>query len=504
LLRTNILANLAGSGWIAVLTLVATPVQIHLLGVEAFGLVGLIAILQIAFATLDLGLSASVTQSIAADGSEGRRASAPLINSAATLYWAMALGIGLLLWLTAGWIAARWLNPQALDHATVLAAVRTIGLYVAIRWPIAFYTGVLNGVQRMEVLNLLKAGAATLRIAVGIAVIVVTRDVVAFLAWFAVSAVVELIAFAIVTHRLVPALGFKPFFSLAAVRSVWRFSLTMAGIAVMAMLLTQMDRLFVSKLLSLGAFGYYSLAYTTAIGISLLQVSINTASLPAFSQAAAQGGQGELRQRYGMASELMAYVTALPCCALIVFGADILRIWVGDDAARGASAALALLAAGSFLNAAVSNAYIAAVATRAAAIPAWVNAVGILAYAPLLYWLTARAGTSGAASGWVLLNLYYLFSLLPLVHGRVLGAPLGGWLWRCLALPALVAIAAFVPLKAAAALAGSGITTWVALALAILAYGLLSLAAMSRNLRDGLLDFGPIGAVASLAWRRAR
>ena len=56
MLRTNILANLIGNGWIALLTLVATPIQIHLLGVEAYGLVGLITVLQIVFATLDLGL----------------------------------------------------------------------------------------------------------------------------------------------------------------------------------------------------------------------------------------------------------------------------------------------------------------------------------------------------------------------------------------------------------------------------------------------------------------
>ena len=154
MLRTNILANLIGSGWIALLTLVATPIQIHLLGVEAYGLVGLITVLQIVFATLDLGLSASVTQTIASDRSEGRKESAALTNSVGTIYAAMAVVIGALLWLTAGWIATRWLKPHALDQQTVLTAVRAIGIYVAFRWPISFYSGVLNGIQRMDVLNM--------------------------------------------------------------------------------------------------------------------------------------------------------------------------------------------------------------------------------------------------------------------------------------------------------------------------------------------------------------
>lgn len=502
--KINVLANLAGSGWIALLTIVATPFQIHLLGVEAYGLIGLIAILQIAFGTLDLGLSAAVTQSISSDTSKGRQASAPLINSAATAYWLMALVIAALLWLAAGWIALRWLNPQALDTATVLAAVRTIGLYVALRWPIAFYSGVLNGVQRMDVLNLIKAGAATLRIAVGILVIVVTRDVTMFLGWFAISAAVELLAFAIVTHKMVPALGFKPYFSLEAVRSVWRFSLTMAAIAVLSMLLTQLDRIFVSKLLSLQQFGYYTLAYTAAIGISLLQMSINNASLPAFAEAAAKGGAPALARRYTKVSELTAYALGLPCFVFVFFGQDILRIWVNSDAAAGAGLSLSMLAIGCFLNAVVSSAYFASVATRNATIPAMVNLVGILFYVPALYGLIASFGIVGAAAGWMLINAFYYVSLLPLVHRRVLKAPVSGWLWRCLLLPALIAIVSFGPLHGAANLMDNEAATWAALVLALFAYGLLSLLLMSSSLRDDLVAFGPFARVTSFARRSPR
>ena len=37
-LKRNIFSNLAGGAWAAVLTLAITPIQINLLGVEAFGL----------------------------------------------------------------------------------------------------------------------------------------------------------------------------------------------------------------------------------------------------------------------------------------------------------------------------------------------------------------------------------------------------------------------------------------------------------------------------------
>lgn len=491
MLRTNILANLAGSGWIALLTLVATPIQVHLLGVEAYGLVGLITVLQIMFGTLDLGLSACMTQTIASDRSLGRSGSAALTNSVGSIYALMAVLIGALLWMTAGWIAMRWLKPQTLDQATVLAAIRAIGVYVAFRWPIAFYIGVLNGIQRMDVLNLVKAGAATVRIGVGIAVIIAWPSIVLFLAWFAASGLLELLAFGIATHRLVPELKPTLRISWPAIRSVWRFSATMAAIALLSMLLSQLDRILVSKLLSLQAFGYYSLAYTAGIAISLLQVSINNAALPAFAEAASHG-TGELRMRYAKVSELTSFAVALPCFLLVFFGTDILRVWVNEDAAQGAGLPLALLSLGFFINAAMSNAYLSAVATRNAAIPAVVNAVGAVLYAPALYALTRGFGTVGAAAGWALLNLYYSLTLLPAIHRRVLDEPLFPWLWHGLAAPAATALVAVGGLKVIAGSLGTPLATWTAFVLAVPLYASLGYLLISPALRGALSRSGAL------------
>lgn len=489
MLRTNILANLIGSGWIALLTLVATPIQIHLLGVEAFGLVGLITVLQIMFGTLDLGLSASVTQTIASDRSSGRQESAPLTNSVGSIYGLMALLIGGLLWLTAGWIATHWLKPQALDQQTVLTAVQAIGLYVAIRWPIAFYTGVLNGIQRMDILNLLKSGAATVRIVVGIMLILAWPSITLFLGWFAISALLELLAFGIATHRLAPELRLTFRISLPAIRSVWRFSATMAAIAALSMLITQMDRIFVSNMLSLEAFGYYSLAYTAGIAISLLQVSINNAALPALAEAASHS-QNELATRYAKVSELTSFAVALPCFLLVFFGADILRVWVSEDAARGAGLTLTLLSIGFFINAAVSSAYLSAVATRQANIPATVNAIGALLYVPALYSLTKMFGAVGAASGWALLNLYYVLTLLPAVHRRILHVPLFSWLFHGFAAPILAGLLAVGTMKWIANSFDTPLVTWTAFALALPLYAALGYLLLSPSLKTALTRNG--------------
>jgi O-antigen/teichoic acid export membrane protein len=58
----NIFANFFGIALVTALTVAITPAQIRILGVEAFGIVGFIATLQLAFTALDLGLSSTLTR----------------------------------------------------------------------------------------------------------------------------------------------------------------------------------------------------------------------------------------------------------------------------------------------------------------------------------------------------------------------------------------------------------------------------------------------------------
>lgn len=470
MLKKNVIANLLGSGWVAVLTIVVTPVQVHLLGVEAYGVIGLIAILQIVLGTLDLGLSATITQAVASDRSSGRQESIRLMNSGLALYHLVAIAIGLSMWGMAPWLAGSWLQTRTLDPETVIRAVTIIGLYIAVRWPIALYTGVISGVQRMDVLNSLKACAGTVRLVGGVIAIVLVPTITAFLWWFLFSAAFELVLFAVVTHRLVPALAFwsRPTFS--PFRHVWRFSLTISAISILAMLVTQVDRLLVSKLLDLHALGLYSLAYTTGLAPSLIQISLNNASLPSFAASHAGGASDELVQRYRRISGLMGFLLAFPCLALAVFGHEILALWVGHDASNGAYLPLRFLALGFFLNAMVSTAYMVCVATRRVGIPALVNLAGVVLYLPLLYFLIRNYGIVGAASGWLALNCFYMLTLLPIAHRRVLAIPVGGWLMRNVACPAAAAAASLALARWVTSAASGPLAILVALIAAGLLY----------------------------------
>ena len=267
-----------------------------------------------------------------------------------------------------------------MDPAIITLGIQIVAVYLGLRWPVAFYSGVINGLQRLEVLNLVRASVQTLRLVGGVVVLFFLPNLIAFLTWFAISSAVELLVYIGVTYRLLPTLRFWPFFSFESFRDIWKYSVAMNVIALTALVLSQADRIAVSKLLSLEAFGYYSIAYSASIVISLVQTSINSASFPAFSHSFSSGHDAELMSRYDKVSHLMGLVVALPCFVLVFFGHEILQLWISTTVADEASVTMAWLAMGFFLNAMVSNAYMAAVACGQPNLPLKIN---ILAMATL-------------------------------------------------------------------------------------------------------------------------
>ena len=485
-LKSNIIFNFLGSAWLGILTLAVTPIQVHFLGVEAFGFVGLITILQVLLGSLDLGISATVTKVVSSDHSSQRSASANAVNTASSVYWIIAILIAVLLLLNSAKVAVFWLSRTRLDPATVTLGIQIVAVYLGLRWPVAFYTGVIGGLQRMDVLNMVKAGVQTLRLVGGIVVLFFVPDLVAFLVWFAISAAVELLAYAALTYRLLPTLRLWPYFSLASFKEVWKYSAAMNVIALTALVLSQADRLAVTKFLSLEALGYYSIAYNASIAISLVQGAINSATFPAFSHSFSSGQHTDLLSRYGKASQLTGFVVALPCFALVFFGHEILQLWISARVADQVALTMAWLALGFFFNAVVSNAYMAAVACGQPSLPLKINLLAMVLYLPALYWLVHQYGTAGAAAAYAGLNVYYVLTLVPVVQARVMEQGMGMWV-RANLLPFIFAgVGAFGSAKIIALAVQLGWLTVAALALGVVLYGVVAWFFISDALRADL------------------
>lgn len=412
----NIFSNLIGGAWIAALTLIITPMQVNILGMEAYGLVGFIMTLQMVFSVFDLGLSTTVIRELARDQSARHADTLPLLQTASTIYWILAIVLGAVLMVLAEPLAKFWFNPKSLDLATLEQGIRVIAIYLALRWPVALYSGILSGLRRMDILNVVKALASSIRLVGGIIVLYIMRDLESFLWWTAFSSLIEVLAFVVCVYWLHPAMSWMPRISLQAARDIWRFALSMNALALIALLTVQADRLIISKLLPLEQLGFYSLAYSTVSSISLILTAIGSAMLPSFASAFGAGRRDIVGQRYDMACRVMMYAVGFPAFALIFFGKTILTWWVGIDAASGAWLSLALLAAGFWLGAAYTNAYNLLVASGRT-FGVLVISLGILVpYILALYLMVQTFSIAGAALAWLILTVFYALTIIPAMH----------------------------------------------------------------------------------------
>jgi len=176
MIRRNVLANVIGGASTIVLNLLIVPVQVRILGAEAYGLIGLIASLQVVFSVLDLGLATTVVREVARDTSPDRRDSRVLAQTVGTAYWITAFLLGGMLFAAADWIAQNWLRLEQLAPATARLGIQTLALSVALRWPTAFYGGVITGLEELTAQNVLKTVTTMIRLLGGLAVLLIARS----------------------------------------------------------------------------------------------------------------------------------------------------------------------------------------------------------------------------------------------------------------------------------------------------------------------------------------
>lgn len=451
MIRRNVLANTSARLWTAGISLAAVPFYVRMLGLEGYGVIGLFLALGPVLSVLDLGLGTTLNRRLAQLAVEpaGTAEMRDLVRTLEWLYWGIACIVGILLFAAAPLLTSHWINPQRLDSASVANALGLMGIALACQWPLALYSGGLMGMQRQVVASVISAGAATVR-NVG-AVIVLWHfgpSLEIFFAWQVVVALAETLVTATALWATLPAFPRAPRANLGALRAVWRFAAGVGSISVLAVVLTQLDKLILSRLLDLDAFGIYSLACRVAVGLYYLSGPINAAFFPRFSQLVQAADEAALTRLYHAGCQLLCVAVVPLSLAVAFFPEAFLQLWaIEPDVARRTGPLLSLLMIGSALNALMTLPLALQFAFGWTRLVFIMNAAAVAILGPLIYIVATRAGALGAAWVWLGLNAAYVVVLVPLMHRRILRGEFSRWLVQDLFLPAGAALAVVAVFK---------------------------------------------------------
>jgi O-antigen/teichoic acid export membrane protein len=221
----------------------------------------------------------------------------------------------------------------------------------------------------------------------------------------------------------------------------------MLAVTSLTLLLTQIDKVMLSRLLDLETFGYYAFAGAVAGALFKFVVPIATAFYPKFVELRARGLDAELSAAYHKSSQLITVVLGSAAIVLIVFADDLLLIWTRDaELASTAAPLLRVLAAGTLLNGLMWTPYHIQLAFGWTSLTVKVNTVAVAILIPALLWMVPRYGALGAAYAWLALNAGYVAFSVHFMHRRVLQHEKWRWYIRDLLIPlaaAAVAVALF-------------------------------------------------------------
>jgi O-antigen/teichoic acid export membrane protein len=122
-------------------------------------------------------------------------------------------------------------------------------------------------------------------------------------------------------------------------------------------------------------------------------------------------------------------VLVLPVSAtLALFSKEVLNLWLADtDASQHAYKILTLLIVGTALNALMTLPYTLQLAHGWTRLALYKNIIAVILLVPLMVLMVQRYGGIGAAWVWIILNLGYLLSEVPIMHRHVLKGEMGHW-----------------------------------------------------------------------------
>ena len=430
-LKKNILANCLGQGWSAVMGLAFIPLYIRYLGMEAYGLIGLFAVMQACLVLLDMGMTPTLNREMArfTAGAHSSQSIRDLLRSLEMICFSLAALIALGVWGASGYLASDWLKAQQLPTEVVAQALTIMALVVALRFCEGIYRGSLLGLQRLVWYNVANAILATLRYGGAVAVLAwISPTVEAFFIWQAAISLLTVAVFAVSVHQALPKAPSPAKFSREALAGIWKFAGGMMGITFLALLLTQVDKVLLSRLLPLESFGYYTLAATVAGALLVIIGPVTQAIYPRMVELSTCEDQAGLVAVYHQGVQFVTVLTAPATMLLSFFAGGVVFMWSGNAIlAENTAPILSPLVLGTFLNALLGMPYQCQLAHGWTSLTLKISAVAVIIFIPAIFWVVPRYGAVGAAWMWVTLEASYVLIAIPLMHLRLI--PDEKWRW---------------------------------------------------------------------------
>lgn len=346
---SNTLWNIFGAGLPFLLALVTFPLLIDSIGKERFGVLAIAWVVLGYFGLFDLGLGRATTKFLA-EAFERNRAA-----EVRALLWT-SLSLNLILGVIGGCVLAalspllvgETLNVDASLRSESLAAFYLMAATVPLVTLTSAVRGVLEAQHSFRLLNVLQIPISALTYLAPLMVLPFSKSLPWLIGALAISRLLGMVVFAVATLRNIDGPFAGPFFARKRLRELFTYGGWLTVTNVIGPLMVYADRIVIGSLLSMTAVTYYATPYEAATRLGILPQSVARTVFPIF---AAGGGAEREASVYRNAVKFLALTLAPVVATAVVFGPDLLSLWIGEAFARNSTLVLQILAVGVLMNA---------------------------------------------------------------------------------------------------------------------------------------------------------
>ena len=329
----NIFANFIGKFWSILSNFLFVPLYIHYLGFESFSIISFTLVIMGLMTILDGGLTATLSREFARNDNtliEKIR----IFKTTESVYLIIVGFCTLFLFVLSDVIASKWLNLKNFSKDDVSFFIKIISLGIGFQMLFRFYMGGLMGLEKQIKANFFQISWGILRNGLVVFIIMYIPKLEIFFLWQTFSTVVFAIILKFVLNKSLTGYylyNLMPKIEIAILKSIWRFAGGMLLISLVASLNSQMDKLTISKLLSIESLGYYTIAVSLSMGILIIATPISVALLPRFTALYSSGKSIEASMLFGKINIYIVIIVFAIMANMSFFAEKLIWLWTNDN-----------------------------------------------------------------------------------------------------------------------------------------------------------------------------
>lgn len=410
----NIIYNLLGQLILLVFSFIAVKYIFKQLGGDALGIIYFTIMINVTIsAVFEMGICATTLREVSRYFESDPEYVQKLVRTFSLFYWAAYALLGIAIYLLAPIFVEKWINLKTMDTTTAIYVLRILGISSLVALPKAFYTSLLNGLQRMEINNGIDVTASGLQQFGAILILVCGGNLFHIVHWFVICYGLSVLIYLIACSRFFSLKALIPGYFSDVIERNLGFASKMAVISIIAIIHVQADKIIVSRLLAIGILGYYGFAYTIASKGTLLNSAISQAAFPSFSAQFLSGDHSGLISQYRKLQDLLCFAI-VPIFAAIPFALLPLFSYIFNaEIAKSLLLPTTLLCLGFYMGGTSNIPYIFSLATGKPEIAAWVNFYALFIVLPVTVFLIYLFGLVGAGLSLVCYHVFYYLFAIP-------------------------------------------------------------------------------------------